>query len=140
MRNTVTQARVLAQIPSKSNPAKSYEIRLGGDGVVYCTCPAWKLHGNKWCKHLEEYHDHSGVQGKQLLKFYEEETQKKNLQKHLISQHNDVCTVCGCSKHAIEEFGFECNPASMDDVITSIITGQWRDPRGGDHGLRHPEN
>lgn len=54
MKNTVTQPRVLAKVPSKSNPAKSYEIRLGGDGVVYCTCRAWVT--NKFCKHLEEYH------------------------------------------------------------------------------------
>ena len=54
MRNIVTQPRVLAKVPSKSNPNKSYEIRLGGDGVVYCTCRAWIT--NKFCKHLEEYH------------------------------------------------------------------------------------
>jgi len=47
---------VLATFRSDSNPSKSYEIRLGRDGVVYCTCPAWKFsskkRGGHTCKHL----------------------------------------------------------------------------------------
>lgn len=54
MKSIVTTPRVLARIPSHSNPAKSYEIRLGADGVVYCTCRGWVT--KKYCKHLEEYH------------------------------------------------------------------------------------
>lgn len=33
-----------------------YQIRLGGDSRVYCTCPAWKFSGDaKDCKHLREH-------------------------------------------------------------------------------------
>lgn len=54
MRNIVTTPRLLGQIRSSSNPNKFYDIKLGGDGVVYCMCQAWKM--NKWCKHLDEWH------------------------------------------------------------------------------------
>lgn len=84
MRNTVTQPRVLAKVPSKSNPLKSYEIRLGGDGVVYCTCRAWIT--NKFCKHLEEYHSKVQqvinppvqvvTQNNAVLRFFETQAQK----------------------------------------------------------------
>lgn len=30
-----------------------YEIRRGGDGVIYCSCPAWRF--RKTCKHLDAY-------------------------------------------------------------------------------------
>ena len=42
---------VICTVTSKSNPKKTYEIRVGKDGVVYCTCPRWKYTKN--CKHLE---------------------------------------------------------------------------------------
>ena len=44
---------VLATNPSSSNPAKSYSIIKGADGVIYCDCPGWKM--RKTCKHLEEF-------------------------------------------------------------------------------------
>jgi hypothetical protein len=51
-----TQLIVLTTVPSKSNPDKHYEIRLGGDNRVYCTCPAWRFSkGQKTCKHLNEF-------------------------------------------------------------------------------------
>ena len=44
---------VLKEIESRSTPGLTYEMRLGRDGVVYCTCPAWKFsRGFKTCKHL----------------------------------------------------------------------------------------
>jgi hypothetical protein len=47
---------VLVTVPSESNPSKSYEIRLGHDGNVYCSCPAWKfqkIHPHlRTCKHM----------------------------------------------------------------------------------------
>lgn len=51
---------VLAVAPSKSDPSKSYEIRRGKDGTIYCTCPAWRyqhLKGGetRTCKHLAEF-------------------------------------------------------------------------------------
>lgn len=49
-------ATVLATVPSSSG-AGSYEIRLGGDGNVYCTCPAWKYQKlppkERTCKHMK---------------------------------------------------------------------------------------
>ena len=32
----------------------TYDITLGDDGVIYCTCWAWKR--NRTCKHLDRYH------------------------------------------------------------------------------------
>ena len=47
---------VLATVPSSSSSAV-YEIRLGGDGNVYCTCPAWKFQKlppkERTCKHMK---------------------------------------------------------------------------------------
>lgn len=46
---------ILAEFPSDSDPRKTYQVRLGKDGVVYCTCWAWlrSPKGNKDCKHLK---------------------------------------------------------------------------------------
>ena len=52
-------SEILKEYPSKSNPSKSYQIIQSNDGVVYCSCPAWKFAGGdtskRWCKHLEMY-------------------------------------------------------------------------------------
>ena len=45
--------RILDTIPSSSNPGKTYDIIEGKDGVIYCTCTAWKM--RKTCKHLKEW-------------------------------------------------------------------------------------
>ena len=42
---------VLATVPSDSRPGKYYEIRIGKDNVVYCTCRGHKYHGH--CKHVD---------------------------------------------------------------------------------------
>lgn len=47
-------SEVLAKNASSSNPSKIYEVIRGGDGVVYCTCPGWKM--RKDCKHLKAFH------------------------------------------------------------------------------------
>ena len=48
-------AAVITRVQSQSTD-KSYEIRVGKDGRVYCTCPAWKFsrgtREEKNCKHL----------------------------------------------------------------------------------------
>jgi hypothetical protein len=45
------KTNALLTIASDSNPSHRYEIRLGLDEVVYCTCPSWKFHGH-CCKHM----------------------------------------------------------------------------------------
>lgn len=51
---------LLALAPSKTDPSKSYEIRKGADGHIYCTCPSWKFKrqsaGDRTCKHLASFH------------------------------------------------------------------------------------
>lgn len=84
MRHTVTEPRVLGRIQSKSKPSKYYDIRLGADGIVYCTCTAWKM--SKWCKHLDEYHGRSQASSLSpnfvpnsesvMIKFFEESHKK----------------------------------------------------------------
>lgn len=49
----------LATNPSSSNPSVIYRIIRGGDGVVYCDCPGWKM--RKDCKHLKAYHATNGT-------------------------------------------------------------------------------
>jgi len=48
---------VIATVPSSSNPAKKYEIRMGHDGNVYCSCPAWRNMklppAERVCKHMK---------------------------------------------------------------------------------------
>lgn len=44
---------VLKRYESKSKPGTYHEVRRGEDGVLYCTCWAWKR--NRTCKHLNDY-------------------------------------------------------------------------------------
>lgn len=46
---------ILKFVESRSTPGLKYEMRLGKDGVVYCTCPAWKFSGTGNCKHLAAF-------------------------------------------------------------------------------------
>lgn len=48
--------KVLKTFPSSSSD-RTYEVRLAEDGIVYCTCPAWKFQKGKdkeerACKHM----------------------------------------------------------------------------------------
>ena len=43
---------VLAAYPSRSGSAV-HKIRMGKDGVVYCTCRGWRFHRNCW--HLRDF-------------------------------------------------------------------------------------
>lgn len=38
----------------KSRPGSFYEVRRGGDGKVYCTCPAWRFSKGHACRHIKE--------------------------------------------------------------------------------------
>lgn len=46
---------VLATVDSDSRVGVQYEIRLGGDDRVYCTCPAWRFSKSRDCKHLRAF-------------------------------------------------------------------------------------
>jgi len=54
-------ANVLTTNQSKTNPDKTYYIVRGKrDGVVYCTCPGWRMSspdqvGGKSCRHLKTW-------------------------------------------------------------------------------------
>lgn len=63
-------AKLLATIPSSSNPGLSYEVKQSQvDGVIYCSCPSWKFDmdrpggrstparhpANRSCKHIRAY-------------------------------------------------------------------------------------
>jgi len=41
--------------PSLSDPSRSYAVQTGKDGVIYCSCPAWKFQRlsprERTCKH-----------------------------------------------------------------------------------------
>lgn len=41
----------------RSKSGGEYELRLGKDGVAYCTCPAWRFSGKngkvRTCKHIQ---------------------------------------------------------------------------------------
>jgi len=60
--NTSTTPRfapktLLATFASASKPGHSHEVRVGADGVIYCTCPSWKFQknhpSNRVCKHTQ---------------------------------------------------------------------------------------
>ena len=46
---------VITRVKSQSGNG-TYEVRQGGDGVVYCTCPAWRFQRaqkeQRVCKHM----------------------------------------------------------------------------------------
>lgn len=63
---------VLARYPSKSNPTKGYNVIHGGDGNIYCQCPAWKFQRGKGpygrrCKHLDDYWRKENLRKEKLL-------------------------------------------------------------------------
>lgn len=48
---------LLASVPSDSDPSRTYDVRKGRDGNVYCTCPAWRFQrkpvAERTCKHID---------------------------------------------------------------------------------------
>lgn len=57
-KRTMSRApKVLKKFPSSSSSA-IYEVRLAADGIVYCSCPAWRFQKGKTkeeraCKHMK---------------------------------------------------------------------------------------
>ena len=47
----------VATYPSKSNPAKSYTVKVDENGELSCNCPAWtfKKGTARTCLHVEDY-------------------------------------------------------------------------------------
>ena len=48
---------MLIKTIQSSSSTRTYELRFGDDGRVYCTCPAWKFQHGKggMCKHVKQY-------------------------------------------------------------------------------------
>lgn len=58
--------RILDTVPSSSNPGKTYDIIEGKDGVIYCSCTAWKM--RKTCKHLKMWEQKQQVPKENRIK------------------------------------------------------------------------
>ena len=55
--NTKKNSELLDFFESSTNPGQFYEIRLGKDGILYCTCAGW-AHSRKeikCCAHLHKF-------------------------------------------------------------------------------------
>lgn len=54
---SIQQKTVLMTFPSASKPGHVHEVRVGADGVVYCTCPSWRFQkltpSARTCKHTK---------------------------------------------------------------------------------------
>lgn len=46
---------VIRTFESKSRPGVQYQVRVGGDKKLYCTCPGWRYAkaGHKGCCHVK---------------------------------------------------------------------------------------
>lgn len=46
----------VTEVQSKSNPDKSYTVKMRDDGVLTCNCPAWiyNIRRDRTCKHVDE--------------------------------------------------------------------------------------
>jgi hypothetical protein len=51
------ERQVLRRYESKSHPGSYHEVRMGRDGVLYCTCPGWRfLKGDiRTCRHIRDF-------------------------------------------------------------------------------------
>lgn len=65
------ETTVLATVPSQSDPSKTYTIKMGKDGNVYCDCPAWKYQKvspkERTCKHIKSLYKAMDSQAKLKL-------------------------------------------------------------------------
>jgi hypothetical protein len=52
---TIRKAQLIAVVPGSAG--KHYEIRVGADGIIYCTCRGWTAARcvPKQCKHLRKF-------------------------------------------------------------------------------------
>lgn len=49
----VKNAIKLGRVPSNTEQGKSYDIMLGSDDLVYCTCTGWEVRHK--CSHLDAF-------------------------------------------------------------------------------------
>lgn len=51
------EARLIRTWPSSGKKGGVYELRMGGDGEVYCSCPGWKFSKDRprVCKHIKAW-------------------------------------------------------------------------------------
>jgi len=44
------------EVPSQSNPNKTYKIKVDEKGMFSCSCPSWIFNqrGNRTCKHIDK--------------------------------------------------------------------------------------
>lgn len=49
------QYNFITDLPSKSNPDKSYQVKMDEQGNLTCNCPIWiyNRRGNRTCKHTD---------------------------------------------------------------------------------------
>lgn len=57
--NMAKEYNFVCQVPSHSNPAKSYTIKMDEHGFLSCNCPSWIFNHRKdrTCKHIDEIRD-----------------------------------------------------------------------------------
>lgn len=62
------EAKLIRTWKSASDPDRVYELRIGTDGEVYCSCPAWKFSKARprVCKHIQAWTDSIVTNGQHL--------------------------------------------------------------------------
>lgn len=120
------QGPVIAEVPSTSNPSKKYQIRLGGDGNVYCSCPAWKYQKGKAphervCKHMK------GL-AKQIAqvtaKMGKAEDIGPMLARYFAEEASRVSTFVSEALSLIQQAGYETEgyeDASVEEVVEALM-------------------
>ena len=63
------KTKVIRSWPSTSNRDRKYDLVQAEDGVVYCTCPAWRFSKERprSCKHLRMWAERVGKGGRKFV-------------------------------------------------------------------------
>lgn len=81
------------QIPSHSDPTKTYTVSLTDQGEYQCSCPHWKFRRQE-CKHIREAKaklrsEQSDINKKRVEKLIEEAEKKLSEFPYIINKHGD---------------------------------------------------